>query len=164
MNLAKIPLSPIGTVICKEPYGAAFSDLIFAAFESCDHMSLFVRSGLRLHSSGKQVLKRMEPFLVSDYWGHEWPHTSGQRHHIRCYKTCDELRDIVLDVSQSLYQWVQPKLPEDPAFYRKNKIWLHSITHEKMSFLSLTDKEQKDLLLRYPRLKPFLGETYPVTL
>ncbi|MEI0735530.1 hypothetical protein VQ056_00695 [Paenibacillus sp. JTLBN-2024] len=49
---------------------------------------------------------------------------------------------MLLHISNRLYQWMQPEMPEDLCFLKNGKAWLINSAHERMSMIDTTDRSE----------------------
>lgn len=67
------------------------------------------------------------------------------------FKLNSESVEIIKNVTDSIYGWLQPYLPEDLCFYRNDgSVVLDSLTHHKIILINLTMEEAKILLVGMP--------------
>lgn len=59
----------------------------------------------------------------------------------------DKSKKYLISVN-GLYEWKPPLYYEDLTFYKSQKIWLRSITHEKLTFMNLEFKEDINYLTK----------------
>lgn len=57
----------------------------------------------------------------------------------------DKSKKYLISVN-GLYEWKAPLYYEDLTFYKNQKIWLRSITHEKIAFINIEFKEDINYL------------------
>lgn len=70
------------------------------------------------------------------------PYKKGWRNYdVYYYKIDDNLKKKLLEVN-SLYQWNFPELPSDLSFYKNEKIWMETITHEEICRIYTDDQEE----------------------
>jgi len=73
---------------------------------------------------------------------------------ILTYHLSSELLVILQTVTNGLYQWVQPELPEDLCFIRPDgEPILITIAHECDAYLDVTEPEAEDFVVMIPGLK-----------
>lgn len=53
-----------------------------------------------------------------------------------------ELKNIITDQADRLYEWVQPDSLEDLCFYKNNSEWLITVAHEQLGFINATEKSE----------------------
>lgn len=95
------------------------------------------------------MLKRLAPFLREKVSSSEWPGTRllNQRASVFCYNFGVECAQVLKEATNSLYAWQQPDLPEDLCLlFTDGDPWLVTISHERDSYLSLTEEEKAHLL------------------
>ena len=61
------------------------------------------------------------------------------------YETSDEVKEYLL-TNRNLYNWLNPKYPEDLAFFKDGYCWLYSVAHEEMCEIYCEDKEEYEYL------------------
>lgn len=71
---------------------------------------------------------------------------------IRHYILCEDVKNAVRDVADSIYKWICGwgyTNPTDPAFYRKDgSVFFCSVIHEGVCTLSATDEENIDAVIQ----------------
>jgi len=133
----------------SEPKNDAYRDLVDLAFDLCDEFILVVCNELRLNDNAKSILDRLKPYLTeikeqSEWAGTELLDTTALVYH---YRTDAQAREIIKEVSDSLYCWLPPNLPEDLSFYKNGEPWLVNISHEKTSYIRTNEKSEKDMIM-----------------
>lgn len=116
--------------------GEAYSKLLKFAIENSDCFGFSTFQYVHkkdLLQSYFDFLNSISPF-EKDSFNYELPqhYCRGQKIHV--YKinslTYGELTRVY-----DLYDWRIPQYPEDLSFYKNGKVWLSSISHEKLCFL-----------------------------
>lgn len=135
--------------------GQFYKDLLRFALEYCDKFVLVIRPTLELSDDAKSALDKLSTFMHSSSEKSEWPGTElllGTAK-VNEYQFDIKSLDLLLSLSNNIYDWEQPFLPEDLALIRKDGLaFLGSISHEKDAFLNLTEDERKLLKERFPKL------------
>ena len=143
--------------ITSEPKNDVYRFLVDLAFDLCDEFILVVRKDLCLKSndSDKSVLEKLNDYLKEMKEQSEWAGTKLLKHtaYVYHYHTSPEAREIIKEVSNSLYSWMQPNLPEDLSFYKSGKPWLVNTAHEKQSFILSEDKSEIDRIVNIKGLE-----------
>ncbi|MGA9188190.1 MAG: stage III sporulation protein AH [Methanosarcina sp.] len=143
--------------ITSEPKNDVYRLLVDLAFDLCDEFILVVRKDLCLKSNdnAKSVLEKLNDYLIEMKEQSEWAGTKLLRHtaYVYHYHTSPEAREIIKEVSNSLYSWMQPNLPEDLSFYKSGKPWLVNTAHEKQSFILSEDKSEIDRIVNIKGLE-----------
>lgn len=130
--------------IRTNPKDKVFEDLIDLAFEISDEFILVVREDIGVSDNLKQVLEQLKPSLKVVKEQFEWPGTtySGEKPVlVYYYHINNHTKEILKKASNSLYDWIQPKLPEDLSFLKNNKAWLTNTPHENESYIIIDDDE-----------------------
>ena len=123
--------------ILAEPKGQTYIDLLGFAASRCQSFSLVWRKQFQFESSAHQIAHSLQPFLISNVKADEWPGTKliGHAAIVRQYRVAAQSIRILRSVS-GLYSWLQPKFPEDLAFYSSGSVgWLASVSHEHAAWL-----------------------------
>ena len=119
--------------IVAEPKGRTYIELLNFAASRCESFSLVWRKQFQFEPSAHQIANSLKPFLISNVRTDEWLGTKliGHEAIVRQYRVVDRSIKILCSVS-SLYSWLQPKFPEDLAFYSSGNVgWLASVSHER---------------------------------
>ena len=141
--------------IIAEPGGQTYIDLLNFAASRCASFSLVWRDQFRFEQSAYDIKHALKPFLLSNDRTSEWPGTKliGHEAMVRRYKVADEAVKL-LHVAGTLYSWLQPKLPEDLAFYTSEDIvWLASISHEGQSWICDKSLRPAEIYAYVPKIK-----------
>lgn len=77
-----------------------------------------------------------------------WPGTTllASSATINYYRVNSKLIERLGEVSNSFFDWMQPKLPEDLGFLKDNKEWLINTAHEKDLMIVDEDHEREEVL------------------
>lgn len=144
-------------IITSEPKNDVYRRLVDLAFDLCDEFILVVRkgSGLELNDNAKSVLEKLNDSLKEMKEQSEWAGTILYEHtaYVYHYHTSPKAGEIIKEVSNSLYGWVHPDLPEDLSFYKSGKPWLINTAHEKQSFILSEDKSEIDRIVNIKGLE-----------
>lgn len=143
--------------IIEESTGVLYHELLDAAQEECSHALLVLQHIIKPDPGANEVLNRLEPFRVKSEELTEWPGTKlflGYTATVMTYRYEPEFISVLHDISDRLYAWELPSLPEDLCLLRVDgSPWLVTIAHERDSYLDLTNNEKDYLLARLPGLK-----------
>ncbi|MBQ6569509.1 MAG: hypothetical protein IJL87_04565 [Clostridia bacterium] len=87
-----------------------------------------------LKDSYFETLEFLLPYSVEDISEYSLPrhYEKGQKFHVYSL-TSDSTQ--VLGKTDGIYLWRLPDFPEDLCFYRHKKVWLSTVSHEKLCFL-----------------------------
>jgi len=139
--------------ITAEPRGQTYIDLLNFAASRCSSFSLVW--AFNFEQSTYDIKHALKPFLLSNKKTNEWPGTKliGHEALVRRYKVADESVKL-LHAAGGLYAWLQPKLPEDLAFYTSdNAVWLASISHEGQAWLIDETLKPAEVYAYVPKIK-----------
>lgn len=130
--------------------GDDYTRLIHISLIYCDSFLLVMRSSLGISDSCVVVMNRLSPYLLSKSQESEWPGTKlldDEKATVYKYRLTRESAKILSEITDRLYLWIQPNLPEDLSLLRKNgEPWLVSISHEKDGYFRISTDEEQDLL------------------
>lgn len=144
--------------IVAEPKGQIYIDLLNFAAVRCESFSLVWRDQFKFEQSAYEIKQALKPFQLSNVRTDEWLGTKliGHEAIVRRYRVSDESVKL-LNVAGSLYSWLQPKLPEDLAFYSMGDVcWLASISHEDRAWFLDVSLLPEEIYAYVPGIK--LGE------
>jgi len=92
----------------------------------------------------------LKPFLIKKYKSSEWPGTKLIGHEATIYVLHynKETITILKKYTNSLFEWIQPNLPEDICFLDENEnAILITITHEKDAFVEANKEIEKKFMI-----------------
>lgn len=143
--------------IYNNPKGEAYFKLIDYAIENLEMFVIAMRHQLSSSSNCNKVFESLEPFLIKKISSNslmginEIAYSYGST--IYFYKCTKESGEVLKDVSDSLFSWQHPTLPEDLCFLNKEeKDWLTSVAHEKMASILVDETEAERLSREIPGL------------
>lgn len=61
------------------------------------------------------------------------------------YKTSDEVKEYLLS-NKDIYKWINPKYPEDIAFFKNGWCLLSTTIHERIFYIEVENKEEYEYL------------------
>lgn len=138
------------------PAGPVYDELLAAGLHGASELCLMMQPRKNTSSQCRAVLARLESFLARAEDISAWPGSqlhSGYFSTRYVYAVNDQVIDIVRAAADSLFDWINPDLPEDPHFLRADgATWLGSTTHEEYAWLELSDLEWVDLSARWSEL------------
>lgn len=142
--------------LTQEPKGGQYLALLDQSLVYCTRFSLIQRPGIALEATGQQVLASLEEFLTAEKIVSEWPGTrllSGATATFREYELTKASLAVLKGAVTSLYQWQQPRLPEDLVFWGpSNQEWLVTIAHEGDAYMTLNESVYRSLTGALPDL------------
>jgi hypothetical protein len=131
--------------------GGEYATLMVAVAPLATSFGLIVRSNLvRLSDKATDVLHSLEPMVMSVEEVAKWPGTEliGGRRSVRySYRLEPASIDILIASASSLFDWVNPGLPEDLHLIRSDgSTVLGTVAQEGDAWLELNDQEVVQLL------------------
>lgn len=138
-----------------EPGNQDYADLLDYASTECRYFLLVIRDTIKINSKCQEVLEKLSKYLYKEKRSDEWPGTQlyDQQVTILQFHYVSGSVEILQGAASSLYQWLQPDLPEDLCLLRADETpWLVTISHESDGFFVLLDQEKNHLLSVLPQL------------
>jgi len=142
-----------------EPRGQLLQRLLAYAATQSNRVGVVVCEQLPREASLEAALRELEPFLMHDEVTREWPGTQLLGHDARVfhYRVEAALIEVLSELSDSLYAWRQPELPEDPFLLRPDgSALLTTISHEEDAYLELSRDELSALGAADPQIAAIL--------
>ncbi|MEV4263612.1 hypothetical protein [Kribbella sp. NPDC049584] len=142
--------------ITSDVDGPAYRELLELSAELSGVFALMLRSGPSdLFESGQMVLDGLEPYVESRDSVGACPGSQlygDQTYERYLYSVGPESVRVLAESALSLFDWVNPRLPEDLHFLRTDgSIVLGTVAQENDGWLELTDTECLALEPRLPR-------------
>lgn len=136
--------------------GPAYSELLSGLAEISVRFGFVVRSPkIVLSDDGLQVMARLAPFCCESEATQRWPGTQlvGRRIAMRyCYLLDADALAVLSESASSLFDWVNPALPEDLHFLREDgSPVLSTVAQEEEAWLELDDEEYAKISLYLPK-------------
>lgn len=141
--------------IVAEPKGQTYFDLLNFAASRCESFSLVWQDQFKFEQSAYEIKHALKPFLISNRRTDKWPGTTliGHEAIVRRYRVADESVKL-LHVAGALYSWLEPKLPEDLAFYdSEDTVWLASTSHEGQAWFLDKSMRAAEIYAYAPHMK-----------
>lgn len=140
----------------SQPNGRYYYKLLDFLGSISKEFILVKNEQLEFNENAKLLLNSLSSNLLKKSFSNEWPGTrllGRDKAEILHFKANQNSVDILKKYSNSLFDWLSPKLPEDLAFFREDgSLILGSITHEKDYWLDLRDEELKITAEKFPDL------------
>ncbi len=135
--------------ILKEPRNMEYERLLQYAFEICSSFVLSVRKEILSYYPEPEIFKRLEPYLIKKLAAPDYQqiqcYSSDLLHYF--YECSEATQSIILPELNGLYEWREPFWPEDLTFLKADgQVWLGTISHEHMGFISETHYSQVEFL------------------
>ena len=127
--------------LVENPTGKTYEQLIHVL---CEHSNTFYFVTRKEFRYNEHILEQFRPFVINTYKSKSWAGTVTQGPAATIYEikvnkaTCRLLQQL----SNSLFDWVAPNLPEDLTFLKDGQVLFSSTTHEKMGCFELSENEQ----------------------
>ncbi|WP_218081796.1 hypothetical protein [Anthocerotibacter panamensis] len=142
-----------------EPEDETYQKILLYATNQCSLVLLVVRSPMLINSNANKALDSLKEFLQREFLSSEWPGTillSGTAK-VYHYTYNSDCLKILAEITDKLYNWQHPDLPEDLSFLRSDgEPWLVSISHERDSYLYLSEEEVTQLISTIPEISSMI--------
>ena len=139
----------------KEPKGPVYAALLDWLVDHAATFSLVLRDSIpgtrESEEAMRALIARLQP--IDQQAVSQWPGTEIFGHTALLYTFAySPIHSALLrGVASGLFQWCQPRRPEDPCFYRANgECILATIAHERCAFLTLDEREHECLMRAVP--------------
>jgi hypothetical protein len=142
--------------ILEEPRGDDYRMLLELCARHCASFLLVIREENWLDATAHGILKDLRQFELKKELVSEWPGTKllADKASVYHYRLTTQSLQVLERSADGLYEWQQPKRPEDLCFFDKDgDEILVTIAHEDDAFLKLSPSEKEDMCSRIPNLK-----------
>lgn len=119
------------------------------AFRTCDSFALLFRAD-RPYKEGyveasQEVHLELKKYLIKQHPPSSRFYERIQKGHILNQYHCNrQTKDIILSLNNIFDYNYEEYLPEDIKFYRNNKLWFRSVSHERMA--AIDNATEQDLI------------------
>jgi hypothetical protein len=121
-------------ILLNEPRGEVYRTLIQLAFDTCDTFLFIKHSQLSYNQSFDKLVKELESDFICCNEQNEWPGTiSVPTAMVYYFHTSEKSKKIIKDITNSMFNWCAPILPDDLCFLKENMEWLINTAHERDS-------------------------------
>ena len=119
--------------IKKTPKDNIYFQLIDLMFDLSDSFILVERPEMDTSENFTRIMSELSGYLIKMQNQTSFAQTSIMNSFAKVYyfKICEETKAILLKYSNSLYDWVQPNLPENICFSSNGRYLLTSKTQEQ---------------------------------
>ena len=109
-------------ITLNEPKGENYRQLIQLAFEKCDRYLFIKHSQLTYNQSFDTLLEELKDDFICKKEQKEWPGTRSVPTAIVYYfRTSEKSRETIKNITDSLFNWQAPNLPDDLCFMNNNQ-------------------------------------------
>jgi hypothetical protein len=157
----------------REPRGSAYDAFVSFACEFSASVLLVVHPYTGLGPTGSRVLADLQPWLLRSEDRQTWPGTGRwpdaeelppgteslfDTARVHVFRATGEVAAILQDACRGVFDWLQPRRPEDLAFLDdKEHAWFGSIAHEREAFLDVTDDEFQQIAKALPWISSYVS-------
>jgi hypothetical protein len=139
-----------------EPIKQDYYDLLNYASAECKYALVVIRSTMQFNVEGQEILKILAGYLYKEKQTDEWTGTKiiNQKARVLEFHYVPEVVEILQMTVSGLYQWLQPKFPEDLCLLRGDETpWLVTISHENDGYFILSEQEQNHFFSTLPQFR-----------
>jgi hypothetical protein len=114
-----------------------YKELLNFLLNISNKFSFVIRTNYKITKEEMEILRLFNKYLIYEDNVASWPGTNllyGKTAHIYYYDFKQESFELLLKISNTLYEWEHPQKPEDLCFYNNADAIFASITHEKYSY------------------------------
>lgn len=111
-------------------------EFLDVCFSYADVFSL--TKGYFADAETEKMLDRLKPYLIKDIKTTHWFSyyvMPDNKKHVYLFKVCPESREIVIELYKSLLFGMGDEPLEDLCFFRDKKLFLGTVSHERICFL-----------------------------
>jgi uncharacterized membrane protein YsdA (DUF1294 family) len=114
----------------------SYQESLISLLKLANKFSFVIRNMDRITKNEEKYLRIFEDFLLYKEISAEWPGTLLYKNvaHVFFYSFNEMTCNIILQESNSFFDWIHPYKPEDLCFYCDDKPIFASISHEKDYF------------------------------
>lgn len=133
-------------VVAENPQGEVYRNLMRVLVDYSDKFYFVTRKEL---SYDQNKLKLFEPYMIKTYKTKEWAGTITLGPHATVYEieANEQTYSLLVELADSLYDWVSPELPEDLTFIKNGFEWFYSTTYEAFACFCFRNAFYKSLML-----------------
>lgn len=140
-------------IILNEPKGENYKELIQLAFDKYDIFLFIKHSQLAYYQSFDTLLGELKDDFICNKEQSEWPGTlSVPTATVYYFRTSEKSREIIKNITDSLFNWQAPYLPDDLCFLRNNKEWLVTTAHAQYCHILTENQFEIEQLQKINRL------------
>ncbi|MGV6982084.1 stage III sporulation protein AH [Bacillus pumilus] len=143
-------------VLNRQPRKKEYNELIDLCCKVCDEFQLVFRKDFADFDDYREILDKLSPSLKEMKEESEWATTilgDGQTAYVYYYYANEHTKNLLKELSNSLYGWVHPNLLEDLSFFKNGKEWMVSSSHEEESYIFPENEEEIESLKQIKGLK-----------
>jgi len=129
---------------------AKYKGLLELSLNYCAYFSLVQRRCVDLEASAHRVFSHLKSAIVSEQETSEWPGTRliDDTAVMRVYVLNSVTEVVLATEASSLFDWIQPSLPEDLCLRRADMSpWLVTISHEHDAYF-VTNSDEIEMIRR----------------
>jgi hypothetical protein len=140
----------------QDQIGVDFKNLLESTKKYASFFGFVIQEDLGVDTNCQNVIEELRDYKIKESMESSWPGTKlsgSKKARVYCFNCNSDSLSVLHKFSSSFHEWIQPKLPEDLFFLRKDKsAWFVNISHEKDSYFNLDENELENLLVDLPQL------------
>ena len=127
--------------------GDHYKSFIQFAIKKSDHFML-LKFEDELSENAESLLEKLQPYFIRSKFQKRWPGTItyGKAEEVLYFKAEEGAGEILMEYATGIYDWRAPQLLDDLCFFKDDKCWFPSTTHEyELYFEHITDEDRAEL-------------------
>jgi hypothetical protein len=142
----------------KDIKGENYRSLIELASKKCDKFAFVQRRDMMVDEIvamkyHNKLVKDIKSSFIERKEQSEWAVTEllEATAYVYYYELNEQTKHFLQTISNSLFDWISPYLPEDLAFYSGDDVWLAGCSHEEFFIIIDEFNDFDDLIKSYKR-------------
>ena len=122
----------------------SIKEIACALLNYTETFSFVIREETDVSKEVNELLEDLKEYLIETKKVSEWPGTKllWEQAALYTYHLNNESAYLLYKCEDYLFKWLLPQLPEDLVFYKKNRPFFVSITHEKEAYFELENDDK----------------------
>ncbi|MDB5207268.1 MAG: hypothetical protein JWR72_2343 [Flavisolibacter sp.] len=122
----------------------SLKEILLALLNYTDTFSFVIREDQHVSNEAMDLLEHLKVYLIETKKVSEWPGTNllWGKVTLYLYYLNNESAYILYTTEVNLYKWLLPDKPEDLTFYRNDRPFFVSITHEKDAYFDVDNDDR----------------------
>ncbi|MBS4210009.1 hypothetical protein [Bacillus sp. FJAT-50079] len=138
--------------VVENPTDSIYRQLIKVLCANSDQFYFVTRKELTYN---REMLDQFHAYTIETYKTKKWANTitKGSPATVYVIEANRDTCKLLLQLSNSLYDWVAPNLPEDLTFIKNNFVWFTCTTHEEFGGFTIRSEYYRNLIHQIEGLK-----------
>lgn len=121
----------------------------------CDYSDKFYFVTRKELKYNQEILEQFHPYTIETYKTKTWANTitKGPPATVHVIEANEDTCRLLQRLSNNLYDWVAPNLPEDLTFIKNNFVWFTCTTHEEFGGFIIRSEYYRNVMHQIEGLK-----------